>query len=200
VNLTALVYPGYSSSAFLRAEFDNNSPLTLLSGPGKASIDGAVLGTVRVPFTGVLGSRCVVDLGSDRAIEVTRQLSHASTRDSSSGYFSQQNYRSLSRNVIISIDNKRQHAVDVVVRELVPQPRNNGIRVALIQPPVDLQEELFSGKDFLSKSIGDNITLVKYPGMLEWRRHVVPNKKTTIFFEYTVNWPLAVGDTVNVDL
>lgn len=205
VNMTAVVYPRYSSSAFLRAEFENVSPVSLLAGPGQAFVDGALLGEVQVPFTGRLGSRCVVDLGLDRAIEVTRQLSRAATLDTTSGIFSTTKYRSVSRNVMIVVENKRHVAVDVLVRELVPQPSHSSIHVTLQQPPLDrpLEDVLkeIEGSNELVKQLGDNATLVRYPGMVEWKRNISPSTKSTIFLRYTASWPRERGDRhVNVDL
>lgn len=205
VNLTAIIFPSRSTSAFLRAEFVNDSPLSLLRGKGQAFLDGGLLGIVTVPFTGTGGSKCAVDLGTDRTIEVTRHLSQAATADSQSGFFTTTKYRSVSRDVIITVENKRSSAVDVIVRELVPQPSHNAIHVTLREPHLSspVEEALKSPENFvdgLTMPLGNNATLVKYPGMLEWKRHIPANSRKTIFFGFDVSWSRDERRDVNLDL
>ncbi|CUG33425.1 membrane-associated protein, putative [Bodo saltans] len=205
VNLTALVFPKHSTSAFLRAEFFNDSPLSLLRGKGQAFLDGALLGVVTVPFTGVRSSKCMVDLGTDRTIEVTRHISQASTSDTQTGIFSSTKHRSASRDIIITIENKRSHPVDVIVREVLPQPTHNSIHVNLREPQLSapLEDILKDPKHFpdgLTMPLGNNATLVKYPGMMEWKRHVAASSRRTIFLSFDVSWSPQDTRNVNLDL
>jgi uncharacterized protein (TIGR02231 family) len=205
VNLTALVFPKHSTSAFLRAEFFNDSPLSLLRGKGQAFLDGALLGVVSVPFTGVRGSKCMVDLGTDRTIEVTRQISQAATSDTQSGIFTSTKHRSASRDIIITVENKRSHPVDVIVRELIPQATHNSIHVTMREPYLhaSVDEVLKDSKSFtngLTLPLGNNATLVKYPGMLEWQRHIAASSRSTIFLGFDVSWSPQEARDVNLDL
>jgi uncharacterized protein (TIGR02231 family) len=162
--------PKLEQACYRRATVKNDSPYTLLPGEAQLFEDDDYLGATKLESApgGFIapGQEFELVLGADERIRVERELV---TRDVEKAFIVGDRRR-LRYGYTIKLDNLRDSAQTVLIRDQLPNPRDEQIKVKLEQtdPKPAKHTDL---------------------NLLEWKLTLAPATKQTIQFEFTVEHP-----------
>lgn len=163
------IKPQISNEAFLvsRAVLKGEAPLL----PGAAALfrDGSYVGRLQMPLLRP-GQAQDIGFGIDDRIDVTRSVLKDMRSDPT--LLSRENQ--LERHTATVIRNQGQQAVDVVVLETSPAPRNDRIKVEIL-------------KEQTTRGYEQDVDDVK--GLLRWSIPLAAGEETRITLGWRISWP-----------
>ncbi|RAL09758.1 uncharacterized protein BO97DRAFT_407515 [Aspergillus homomorphus CBS 101889] len=190
VTLAYMVVPKHRAAAFLRAEIQNSSSVSLLRGKVGITIDGTFLGTADVPSCGPKES-FTLPLGVDPLIQVTYGRPTVRRVTGGRGLFFQKEEAAVFRRTC-RVRNTRSNAVVVTVVDQVPVSEDEQLRVQILEPNGLVKEgdevrhvaQVKEGKVRLAKN-----------GEVKWTVKLEPGKDVQLVLEYEARVP--VGSEVS---
>ncbi len=159
--------PKYDENAFLVIDLINWKKFDLLSGEVNIYLENSYIGKTYI-HTDIATDTLQISAGRDQSIITGRKL----IRDYKEGKF-------LSKNVVrrftyeLSLSNKKQVPVEVILQDNIPVSKNEDIKVELIDN---------SGASFDAST-----------GILEWKVKLYPEETKTISYTFSVQYP---GDKI----
>lgn len=193
VTLLTVAVPRFRNHAFLRAVIRNESPFAMLSARGRAFVDGALVGDVAVPFVSAGGVN-TIDLGVDRAVQVSRRLLHQETSEVSKYFFTSATEKRANKETLLLVENRRQTGADVVVRERLPLVEDGRLEILVSEPfiPDTLNAFAKAASDNSVVAVRNNVTFLKQQWLLEWRVFVPAHDRVEIPLRMTAKWPVSL--------
>ena len=163
--LTVRTVPKIAPRAYLTAEFTYDGEEPILPGPVSVFRDGAFVGTSAIPMLRP-GEDVRLSFGVDDKVRVEYRLETG--QRSSEGIINK--HLRLERRYLIEVTNHHARAMEIVVLDQLPVPRDEAIEVELLRGSTKVSER----------------DVEKRKGVLEWRHTYEPGETRTIKFGYAV--------------
>jgi uncharacterized protein (TIGR02231 family) len=125
-----LTIPKLAELVYLRALVKNTSEFPLIAGPVNMFLDGTFVARSNIE-TAMPAAEFILDLGVDDGITVKRKL--LNRLQENSGIVSRK--QKVTYDVLITVQNNRKTAENVVVKDQLPISKHEKIEVELVAPP-----------------------------------------------------------------
>jgi len=180
-NLTYTAVPQKSTKVYVQASITNDSPYTLLPGSSLVFVDGSFVGSSAVKLIPTNG-QASLDVGIDNALSVTKRVVSDETKSTGS-IITRTTTRDLQYELVVK--SMRSFGVTVKVRDQVPLPQSEDLKVQLIKPNAG---ELRADHKQMRIESDTNATL-QVGGQVVWERHLSPDSilKIPLHFSIEVN-------------
>ena len=194
ITFSHLSVPKLRPSVFLKARICNRSPIVLLRGPVGLSLDGTFLGTAAIPFCEP-EEHFEFALGVDESVllEYRKSTCAVPSQCKSVGW------KSLTYQRCISICNKRESYISLVVIDQVPVSGCSGLKVHVRKPLALVGGSakgtaaagiVVVGPDKESLGFLANATVeMRKGGKVRWEAKVRGGARVRIGLEYEVEFP-----------
>ncbi len=166
--LTVRTVPKIAPRAYLTAEITYDGEEPLLPGPVSVFRDGAFVGTSAIPMLRP-GADVRLSFGVDDKVRVDYRLETG--QRSREGIINK--HLRIERRYLIEVTNHHARAMEIVVVDQLPVPRDEAIEVELLRGSTKVSER----------------DVEKRKGVLEWRHTYEPGETRTIKFGYAVTYP-----------
>ena len=160
--------PKLETVCYRRATVKNESPYSLMAGPAQLFEGDNYLGATRLDFVAP-GQEFELVLGADERMRVSRELIGREVEKA----FIVGDRKRIRYSYSIEIENLRDSAQSVVVRDQLPVPRDEQIKVKL-------------------ESAEPRATEHTQLNLLEWKPTATPGTKSVIRFDFSVEFPRAM--------
>lgn len=160
--------PKLEEVCYRRAKVKNESAYSLLAGPAQLFEGDAYLGTTQLDFVAP-NQEFELVLGSDERLRVNRELR---ARDVEKAFIMTDRKR-IRYSYSIDLENLRDAPQTIYVRDQLPVPRDEQIKVKL-------------------ESAEPRPTEHTHLNLLEWKMTLAPGAKPIIHFEFSVEFPRAL--------
>lgn len=168
VSLVTRTTPRKSARAYVTAKFTHDSETPLFGGPLRVFVDGAFAGRTEFPEL-LPGTEAVLPMGPDRQVEVVA-IDQGGERGRE-GFLTSRNTELT--DYLFEIVNRHSEATEVEVVDYYPVPRDERIDVSVPD----------------SATTPDEKDLDDRPGVVAWRKELVPGERWRISHQYEVSYP-----------
>ncbi|WP_323007199.1 DUF4139 domain-containing protein [Pseudorhodobacter sp.] len=132
----AQAIPRYDATAFMMAEFSNNSGQILLPGPATLTRDGAMIGQTQLEAIAP-GAKTTLGFGAIEGLRLKRSM--PSRAEGDRGVFSKSNQ--IEETAVLSVENLTDEAWPVRILEVIPHSEQEDLVITFVAvPPVTEQD------------------------------------------------------------
>uniref|UniRef100_A0A1I7Z8J9 DUF4139 domain-containing protein n=1 Tax=Steinernema glaseri TaxID=37863 RepID=A0A1I7Z8J9_9BILA len=176
--------PKKSTNVFLTASVVNNSEFPLLEGDASVYLNHSFVAKTHLKAVAP-GEKFTCSLGVDNAVKVTYKAPQKF--NSESGMFTKQATVSNTQTITIQ-NNKSDEEITVVVREHIPKPTDEKIKVRVLQPTL----EVAKNGQLIEKPSSDIPVLgciLNTDHNLEWTEKIKEGEKKELVVKWQLDYP-----------